>query len=135
MVTENITKISELQPLFTELLWQILSDEYIDNLALWLDYKREIKIPKITKLENMSMSDFVNFKNENPDRNVRISNVITEDNCEIEELTEETIIVEKNDFCAEKIVEFVRWFVSQNIKNWLDKKAQIKLNNDLKNIL
>lgn len=135
MITENITKISELQPLFTELLWQILSDDYIDNLALGLDYKREIKIPKITKLQNMSMNDFVVFKNENPDRNVRISNVITEDDCEIEELTEETIIIEKNDFCAEKIVEFVRWFVAEGIKNGLDKKAQIKLNNDLKNIL
>lgn len=135
MITENITKISELQPLFTELLWQILSDDYIDNLALWLDYKRETKIPKITKLQNMSMNDFVVFKNENPDRNIRISNVITEDNCEIEELTEETIIIEKNDFCAERLVEMLKNFVAQNIKNWLDKKAQIQINNDLQNIL
>ncbi|PZM85568.1 hypothetical protein DLH72_02140 [Candidatus Gracilibacteria bacterium] len=135
MITENITKISELQPLFTELLGQILSDDYIDNLALGLDYKREIKIPKITKLQNMSMNDFVVFKNENPDRNVRISNVITEYNCEVEKLTEETIIIEKNDFCAEKIVEFVRGFVAQNIKNGLDKKAQMKMNNDLQDIL
>ena len=80
-------------------------------MAVALGYQSEIEITEEKKLENMSISDFEKLKSENPQRNLKISNVISKDNCEIIEIMISKIKQEKEEF-------IVKYLISKLAEEW-----------------
>ena len=109
-MNENV-KICDIIPQFVEIFKKMISTERINHMAVALGYQSEIEITEEKKLENMSISDFEKLKSENPQRNLKISNVISEDNCEIIEIMVSKIKQEKEEF-------IVKYLISKLAEEW-----------------
>jgi len=101
---ENM-KISDLIPTFVDAFKKMIKPERIEQMAVALDYKKEVEETK--QLENMSMENFIKFKDENPNRKVMITNVITEDNCEVVEFIKKTNPQTKDEFIVSHLMNLV----------------------------
>ena len=53
------------------------------------------------------MENFIKFKDENPNRKVMITNVITEDNCEVVEFIKKTNPQTKDEFIVSHLMNLV----------------------------
>lgn len=109
-MSENV-KIYDIIPQFVEIFKKMISTERINHMAVALGYQSEIEITEEKKLENMSISDFEKLKSENPQRNLKISNVISVDNCEIIEIMVSKIKQEKEEF-------IVKYLISKLAEEW-----------------
>ena len=103
-MNENI-KISDLIPTFVDAFKKMIKPERIEQMAVALDYKKEVKETK--QLENMSMEDFMRFKDENPEKRVMITKVITEDNCEVVEFIAKQNPQTKDEFIVSHLMNLV----------------------------
>ena len=103
-MNENI-KISDLIPTFVDAFKKMIKPERIEQMAVALDYKEEVEETK--QLQNMSMENFIKFKDENPNRKVMITNVITEDNCEVVEFIKKTNPQTKDEFIVSHLMNLV----------------------------
>jgi hypothetical protein len=102
-MNENV-KICDIIPQFVEIFKKMISTERINHMAVALGYQSEIEITEEKKLENMSMSDFEKLKSENPERNLKISNVISENDCEVVEITTKKVKQEKEEFIVRYLI-------------------------------
>ena len=109
-MNENV-KICDIIPQFVEIFKKMISTERINHMAVALGYQSEIEITEEKKLENMSMSDFEKLKSENPERNLKISNVISENDCEVVEITTKKVKQEKEEF-------IVRYLINKLAEEW-----------------
>lgn len=96
------------------------------------------KIEKTRNLENMSFSEFEKFKSENPEKNVKIVNVIDENNAEVEETYEcnnpETREQFLSRIATEKINEVIKNIMfSVEMQKFQEKmaKAQAKIEKEV----
>lgn len=109
-MNENV-KICDIIPQFVEIFKKMISTERINHMAVALGYEAEIEITEEKKLENMSMLDFEKLKSENPERNLKISNVISENDCEVVEITTKKVKQEKEEF-------IVKYLISKLAEEW-----------------
>ena len=109
-MNENV-KICDIIPQFVEIFKKMISTDRINHMAVALGYEPEIEITEEKKLENMSMSDFEKLKSENPERNLKISNVISENDCEVVEVTTKKVKQEKEEF-------IVRYLINKLAEEW-----------------
>lgn len=103
-MNENI-KISDLIPTFVDAFKKMIKPERIEQMAVALDYKEQIEETK--QLENMSMEDFIKFKDNNPKRRVMITKVITEDDCEVVEFITKQNPQTKDEFIVSYLMNLV----------------------------
>ena len=103
-MNENI-KISDLIPTFVDAFKKMIKPERIKQMAVALDYKEQVEETK--QLENMSMEDFMKFKDNNPERRVMITKVITEDDCEVVEFITKQNPQTKDEFIVSYLMNLV----------------------------
>lgn len=103
-MNENI-KISDLIPTFVDAFKKMIKPERIKQMAVALDYKEQVEETK--QLENMSREDFMKFKDNNPERRVMITKVITEDDCEVVEFITKQNPQTKDEFIVSYLMNLV----------------------------
>lgn len=85
------------------------------------------KITKTRNLENMSFSEFEKFKSENPEKNVKIVNVIDENNTEVEENYECDNPETREQFLSRVATEKINGVIKNIIKPVELQKLQEKM--------